>query len=241
MSDNIKVVGSSDPSAVNLATESCTVNGVTGVEVPLGKLGFGAANSYTAVTSSVGLPVAVLGTVAVASVGGAVEIANDAGNPIPVNGTVEVTNDVGNPLPVSGTVTVTALPAGTNLIGSVAIAPSTTGGSTPYHLVSLGSTNATSIKASAGSLLGLQVFNTNAAARYLHLTDTAGAPTPGTTIPVKTILVPGGSAGGGTIVPFGSAGVAFATGIGFWLSTGAADNDTGAVGAGDLILNVDYK
>lgn len=46
--------------------------------------------------------------VAQVSIGGTVEISNDAGNPLPVNGTVEVTNDVGNPLPVNGTVTANA-------------------------------------------------------------------------------------------------------------------------------------
>lgn len=45
--------------------------------------------------------------VATVSIGGTVEVSNDAGNPLPVNGTVEVTNDVGNPLPVNGTVEVT--------------------------------------------------------------------------------------------------------------------------------------
>lgn len=44
------------------------------------------------------------------TVGGTVEVTNDAGSPLPVSGTVEVTNDVGNPLPISGTVAVGSMP-----------------------------------------------------------------------------------------------------------------------------------
>lgn len=50
------------------------------------------------------VPVSVSGTVAVASVGGAVEIANDAGSPVPVSGTVTIT-DGGGSVTVDGPLT----------------------------------------------------------------------------------------------------------------------------------------
>lgn len=58
---------------------------------------------------------------------GAVEIANDAGNPIPVVaiGAVEVTNDVGNPIPVSGRVNTipiaTTIETGTLVVNVAAV------------------------------------------------------------------------------------------------------------------------
>lgn len=57
------------------------------------------------------------------------EIANDVGNPIPVNGTVtisnssiEIANDVGNPVPISGTVGISGTPTVTISNSSIEIA-----------------------------------------------------------------------------------------------------------------------
>ncbi len=59
-------------------------------------------------------------------------------------------------------------------------------GTTPYHRVSTADTNATSVKASAGTHYGVQAGNVNAAARYLKLYDKATAPTVvGTDVPVQ--------------------------------------------------------
>lgn len=223
MADNIKVLGSSDPSAVNVATESCTIPDTSTAQVPLGKVGFGAAGTYTPVTASAGLPVAVVGTPAVS-----------------VSGAVEVTNDAGNPLPVSGTVTVNVLPAGTNTIGGVTPVASATGGATSFQLISANTTNATSVKNTSGTLYGIQVFNNNAAARYLKFFDKASAPTLGTDSPIKTILIPGGTAGAGTIVPLPSCGVKFTLGIALAITTGIAALDTGAVAASEIAANIDY-
>ncbi len=47
-------------------------------------------------------------------------------------------------------------------------------------------------------------------------------------------------AGGGISIP-ASQGIAFDTGIMFRITTGIADNDTGAATANDVLVNVDYK
>lgn len=135
---------------------------------------------------------------------------------------------------VSGTVTVNALPAGTNLIGDVANqVRATTGGlSTVSKLPSAAaSTNATSVKASAGRLYKIRGYNAAVAVRYLKIYNKASAPTVGTDTPVVTIAL---KAADSFDIDFGSIGQFFATGIAYALTTGAADNDTGALTLADV-------
>lgn len=97
------------------------------------------------------------------------------------------------------------------------------------------STNATSAKASAGTVLQITGYNAAASARFLKFYDKATAPTVGTDAPRKTIYLPATSA-------FAiDCRDAYATGIAYALTTGVADNDTGALTAADVLaLNVDY-
>lgn len=111
--------------------------------------------------------------------------------------------------------------------------------STPFRLLSAASTNATSLKASAGSIFWLYATNTNAAARFLKLYNKASAPTVGTDTPIHTFLIPGNAAGAGFSLPV-DAGIDFSTGIAYAVTTGYADADTGAVAAGEVILNGGY-
>ncbi|MGY3392937.1 hypothetical protein ACVWW6_005528 [Bradyrhizobium sp. USDA 3311] len=144
------------------------------------------------------------------------------------------------------------LAAGANIIGKVGIdqtTPATTNGvvgnatsasggiSTTNRLLSAAATtNATNAKGSAGRLYSIQGYNAATAVRYLKLYNKATAPTVGTDTPVKTlVLPPGGFAFDWPI------GYSFGTGIGYGLTTGSADNDTGALTAGDVLgLNLDY-
>lgn len=114
---------------------------------------------------------------------------------------------------------------------------SATGGYTPGKLISAASTNATSVKASAGTLGYITASNINAAARYLKIYNKATAPTVGTDTPVAVFLIPGNTAGAGTNIPLPPQGMALGTGIAFAITTGVADSDTGAVAANELIIN----
>lgn len=113
------------------------------------------------------------------------------------------------------------------------------GGATPGRLVSAASTNGTVIKASAGSLYTLTVVNLNAAVRYLKVYNSTSV-TVGTTTPTWTIPVPASTTGAGIAVPIPACGIAFGTGICLGLTTGAADNDTGAVAANEIFVNYAY-
>lgn len=118
--------------------------------------------------------------------------------------------------------------------------PVTSGGLSISRLLSAATTNSTNAKASAGQVYGWYITNTNAAVRYVKLYNLSTAPTCGTSTPVITLAVPGATTGGGTNVSFGP-GIAFGTGIGYCATTGAADNDTGAVAANEIIINLFYK
>jgi hypothetical protein len=119
--------------------------------------------------------------------------------------------------------------------------PNTTGsnGTTPYKLISLATTNAVSLKNSGGNLYSVLAIGLTSTVRYLKLYNKASAPTVGTDIPVMTIPVPANTQGAGVALAF-SIGVNFTAGIAFAITSGSADSDTGAVGAGDVILNLTY-
>jgi hypothetical protein len=114
----------------------------------------------------------------------------------------------------------------------------TTGGATQYQLISAATTNATSLKASAGTVYGIQVFNTGAAVAFLKMYNKATAPTVGTDTPVKTIGIP---AGGGSNLPITDIGADFPTGIAFAITGLNTVADTTAVAASQVTVNIDYK
>lgn len=131
-----------------------------------------------------------------------------------------------------------ALPAGTNNIGQVCLAPQTSGGLSTYSVISSGAANQDSaaVKGSAGQVYGYSLFNTTASARYVKLYNKASGATSADT-PVRRIYLP----------PTGGVdrsepnGIAFGTGICIRITTGAADSDTGACSANDVLANIDYK
>lgn len=113
-----------------------------------------------------------------------------------------------------------------------------------HKLFSAASTNATSVKASSGFLMGGTVSNVNAAARYFKLYNKASAPTVGTDVPIFTLMLPAGSATVPSIVNladlFGEAGHLFGAGIAYAITGAAADSDTTAISANDCIVNLNY-
>lgn len=108
-------------------------------------------------------------------------------------------------------------------------------------LTAAASTNATSVKASAGNVHKVFGTNTNAAARYLKFYNKASSPTVGTDTPVLTFYLPPTAVGGG-VFSFNLDKQYFSTGIAYALTTAAADADTGALTAGDVVaMNITYS
>lgn len=130
-----------------------------------------------------------------------------------------------------------ALPTGTNTIGRAIVASSATGGTTAHTLISAATTNATSVKASAGTVYSIQASNTGAAVAFLKLFNLAAAPTVGTSVAVKTLILP---AGGGTNIDFTDIGSAFSTGIAYSITGLATTADTTAVALAQVVINIDY-
>lgn len=119
-----------------------------------------------------------------------------------------------------------------------------TGGSTPYFAIPAGSGDgdAAVIKASAGTVYGIQLGNIQSVPVYFKLYDKSTTPTSGDT-PVKVIEVPANATaalGAGNNVPIPSQGIAFANGISWRIVTGIANNDSTEVSANNQVINVDY-
>jgi hypothetical protein len=123
--------------------------------------------------------------------------------------------------------------------GNIAVKSSVgvSGGATTFHLISAATTNATSIKASAGQIYGYSVYNANAAARFVKLFNKASAPTLGTDVPARTISVPPATQVSETF----SNGLAYGTGIALATTVNLVDADATAVALSDLSINLDYK
>lgn len=110
-------------------------------------------------------------------------------------------------------------------------------GTTSHKLVSAASTNATSVLAAAGKLLGMVVSNVNAAVRYFKLYDKASAPTVGSDTIKNTFLLPVGNQ---ISIWFGDRGLTFTAGIAYALTTEATDAGTTGVSANEHIVNLWY-
>lgn len=120
----------------------------------------------------------------------------------------------------------------------VTMAPSAdTEGLTIGTLVSAATTNATSLKASAGKVYGWYIYNDGAAEVYFKFYNKASSPTVGTDTPVMTLGIP---AGGAANVEYTN-GIAFATGIAYAVTTGATTADTGAVALSQVVINILYQ
>jgi hypothetical protein len=129
----------------------------------------------------------------------------------------------------------TTILAGSSLVGDVGGGVRATSGGlgTPNRLVSAAAgNNATLVKATAGRIYKITGYSAATALRFLKLYNKATAPVVGTDTPVDTFALPASSS---FDIDFGLLGRSFATGIGFGLSTGAADADTGALVAGDIL------
>lgn len=99
-------------------------------------------------------------------------------------------------------------------------------------------TNATVAKASAGEVIMVSATNTTASLKYLKIYNKATAPTVGTDTPVMTIPLQPSNVPTTISIP---GGFYCSAGIGYALTGAAADADTTALVAGDVVgVNVVY-
>jgi len=105
-----------------------------------------------------------------------------------------------------------------------------------FDLVSAASTNPTVIKASAGTVNGWYIYNSNGSARKVAFHDIATTPTAGTGV-VMSLVIPPLSAANVSLPD----GITFTTGIAITTVTGLADSNSTAVSLNDLVINIFYK
>ena len=105
-----------------------------------------------------------------------------------------------------------------------------------YHVVSAGSVNAASIKASPGRVYCIHVFNNGAYPVYVKFHNTAGTPSAGSGV----VFTVGCQAGVARDIEL-PGGLPFSTGIGITIVKDIADGGTTAVLASDCVVDVGYK
>lgn len=153
---------------------------------------------------------------------------SDVTGTVAVSGGVAVTGAVS----VTGAVTVsgTATVSGAVTVSGTATTTPTT--PTPYTLTTAASTNTGFVKASAGSLFELTVFNSSGATVYVKIYNKASAPTLASDVPVFVIPV---AAAAFTVANFGQLGKRFATGIAIAVTGAAGFTDTTNIAANVLV------
>jgi len=109
-------------------------------------------------------------------------------------------------------------------------------GATSTRIQSANTTNAANLKASAGNLVNVDLFNVAAYDVFVKFYNKATSPTVGTDTPVWTIPL---KAGTGFSREF-EQGKSFATGIGYAITKLIADSDTTNVAAGDVTGSIDW-
>lgn len=138
---------------------------------------------------------------------------------------------IGDPSVVAG-----VLPVDATSGIPVHLMPVTTGGLTPFHRVTTGSTNAVNVKASAGQVYHISLSNRAAYPIYFKFHNNAGTPTAGAGV----VYAIGLQAGLDREIELLD-GLAFATGIAISIVKGIADSDATPVLANDGSIDIAYK
>lgn len=224
--------GANTIGAVNIAAAQtlATVTTVSTV-TNLAQLGGNAIAMGSGVTGT-GVQRVVLATdvalPAGANVIGALTV-NQSVNKAQINGVAPL---MGNGVTGTGSQRVTI--ASDNTAFTVNTTPTTP---TASIITSAASTNATSVKASAGTLYSITVSNAGAAAAFVKLYNLATAPTVGTSVIALTIPVP---ASGVVTIPLGAQGMRFGTGIALAITNLVGEADATAVAANQVKVLTSY-
>lgn len=114
-----------------------------------------------------------------------------------------------------------------------------TGGATTFKLIAAATNNSTLISAGVHTIYSYQTSSISASTPYwLKFYDKATAPTCGTDVPVKVILIPPTNSGNNGNIPVG---FAVALGLGICVVGGITDADNTSAAATTIAINIDYK
>lgn len=119
--------------------------------------------------------------------------------------------------------------------------PASTGGCDVFRSLDLDETEE-QVKATAGTVYGYFIANLATSTRFVKFYNaTAANVTVGTTEPLLTLPIPGNSTDDIAANLFGGVGIEFDTAITVAATTGLADNNAGAPGDNEVVVNVFYK
>lgn len=173
----------------------------------------------------------------VLKIGGSVEV--DTALPAGTNAIGKLAANSGVDI---GDVDVTSISPGANLVADVGLSGArTSGGTTLYKNIDVDESE-DQVKGTAGQVYWLHAINLKATPLFLKLYNaTAASVTVGTTVPDLTFPIPsqGDTNGAGFTLAIPN-GIAFGTAITIACTTGVADNDSGAPGANECIVNLGY-
>lgn len=255
---NVAIVSSITQNTAVVNTATVTIASITGTSnvaitgtgsiLVVGTTNVAVVSAVTTATQNVAV---VSGTISFS--GGTVSLTGTT-NVVSVSGTVPVSGTVA----LSGTSNVTVVNANANGQATMAnsapvtiasnqsgvpLGTQTSGGASMSVLVSATGLNGTAVKATQGTLYGVQVFNNSATIGYLKFYNATSAPTSSSItatsiVPVKTFLIPSGTAGAGAV--YSDIGTNFSTGIVYVLTGGIVNSDTTGVAATTMVINVTY-
>lgn len=121
------------------------------------------------------------------------------------------------------------------------LVPGPSGGAGFSSVIAPASVAVQTVKASSGTLYGVQCFNILSTPVYVKLFDLAsGSITLGTTAANYQFMCPGNTAGAGFVVPI-TIGVAFANAINYAVALGIATNNNSGITANSVIINIIYQ
>jgi len=138
--------------------------------------------------------------------------------------------------------TVDSISAGSALIGDVGLSGARTSGGTTFYKNLDVDESEDAIKASAGQVYWIHAMNLSAAKLYLKLYNaTVATVVVGTTVPDLTfpVATAADTNGVGFVLSVPN-GIEFGTAITIACTTGPADNNSGAPGANEMIVNMGY-
>ncbi len=120
------------------------------------------------------------------------------------------------------------------------LTPVTTGGLSILSTITPNNTTAVVVKSGAGQLYKVRATNNSGTIAYIKIYNATSA-TAGSGTPVDRIMIPAATTNGAGIVDTTDIGAAYSTGITYCLTTGIADNDTGAPAASTYLVTFYYK
>lgn len=187
----------------------------------------GSSVTLNGVTTDAGLPVRIMGSTTLSVSGSTLSV---SGSTVSVSGST---------LSVSGS-TVSVINGSTFLVQPQAY---TSGGADPYSFLTTTAAVSTGVpvKASAGQVYTVDMFNTSSTPVYVRLYNQTTTPASTDDANIKWRgIVPGSTAGAGFVKAW-PLGLAFGTGIGIRWSAGIADTDTTVLTSSPTYGNVGYK